>query len=206
MIEAGFAGSGQGDFQAVRAIAAAVGTGVCSLARCVESDIRAGADALKGARKPRIHVFIATSPVHRSAKLNMTKEQVLEAAVRSVRLARSLCDDIQFSCEDATRTEPDFLYQVYRAVVEVGATTLNIPDTVGYSSVREYGQLIADIQQHVVGEREDIILSAHCHNDLGLATATTLEAIRNGARQVECTVNGLGERALRRDSDEPAHP
>lgn len=195
VIEAGFAGSSQGDFQAVSAIAAAVKTGVCSLARCVESDIRASADALKAAAKPRIHVFIATSPVHRSAKLNMTKEQVLEAAVRSVRLARSLCDDVQFSCEDATRTEPDFLYQVYRAVVAEGATTLNIPDTVGYSSVKEYGQLIADIHRNVVGEREDIILSAHCHNDLGLATATTLEAIRNGARQVECTVNGLGERA-----------
>ncbi len=195
MIEAGFAGSSQGDFDAVTAIAAAVKTGVCSLARCVESDIRASWEALKNAVKPRIHVFIATSPVHRSAKLNMTKEQVLDAAVRSVRLARSLCPDVQFSCEDATRTEPDFLYQIYRAVVAEGATTLNIPDTVGYSSVREYGQLIADIKKNVVGDREDIILSAHCHNDLGLATATTLEAIRNGARQVECTVNGLGERA-----------
>ena len=195
MIEAGFAGSSPGDFQAVSAIAQAVSTGVCSLARCVESDIRACADALKAAKKPRIHVFIATSPVHRAAKLNMSREQVLEAAVRSVRLAHSLCADVQFSCEDATRTETDFLYQVYRAVVAEGATTLNIPDTVGYSSVREYGQLIADIRKNVVGDREDIILSAHCHNDLGLATATTLEAIRNGARQVECTVNGLGERA-----------
>ena len=195
MIEAGFAGSSQGDFQAVSAISAAVNTGVCSLARCVDSDIRASWDALKNAAKPRIHVFIATSPVHRAAKLNMSKEQVLEAAIRGVRLARSLCADVQFSCEDATRTELDFLYQVYRAVVAEGATTLNIPDTVGYSSVREYGELIADIQRNVVGDREDIILSAHCHNDLGLATATTLEAIRNGARQVECTVNGLGERA-----------
>ena len=195
MIEAGFAGASQGDFQAVSAIAAAVNTGVCSLARCVESDIRACWDALKEAKKPRIHVFIATSSVHRSAKLNMTKEQVLEAAVRGVRLARSLCADVQFSCEDATRTEPDFLYQVYRAVMAEGATTLNIPDTVGYSSVREFGQLVENVRRHVVGDREDIILSAHCHNDLGLATATTLEAIRCGARQVECTINGLGERA-----------
>ena len=194
MIEAGFAGASPGDFEAVRAVARTVKTGVCSLARCVEADIRAAANALKGAAKPRIHVFIATSPLHRAAKLNMTREQVLDAAVRSVRLARSLCADVEFSCEDATRTEPDFLYQVCAAAVEAGATTINIPDTVGYATVDEYGGLIDAICREVAGER-DIVISTHCHNDLGLATATTLEAIRRGARQVECTINGIGERA-----------
>ena len=201
MIEAGFAGASPGDFEAVRAVARTVKTGVCSLARCVEADIRAAADALKGAAKPRIHVFIATSPLHRAAKLNMTREQVLDAAVRSVRLARSLCADVEFSCEDATRTEPDFLYQVCAAAVKAGATTINIPDTVGYSTVDEYGGLIDAICREVAGER-DIVISTHCHNDLGLATATTLEAIRRGARQVECTINGLGERAGNASLDE----
>ncbi len=201
MIEAGFAGASPGDFEAVRAVSRTVRTGVCSLARCVESDIRAAADALKDAVKPRIHVFIATSPVHRQAKLNMTREQVLEAAVRAVTLARSLCADVEFSCEDATRTEQDFLYQVCSAAIEAGATTINIPDTVGYATVNEYGALIAGVKKHVVGDRE-IILSTHCHNDLGLATATTLEALRCGARQVECTINGLGERAGNAPLDE----
>lgn len=193
MIEAGFAGASQGDFEAVRAIAATVNTGVCSLARCVETDIRAAAEALKGAQKPRIHVFIATSPLHRKAKLNMDRQQVLEAAIRSVKLARSLCVDVQFSAEDATRTELDFLHEIYLAAAEAGAGVLNIPDTVGYATVREYGELIADIGAHVA--HKNVILSAHCHNDLGLAVATTLEALRQGARQVECTINGLGERA-----------
>lgn len=201
MIEAGFAGASKGDFEAVQAISRSVQTGVCSLARCVESDIRAAAEALREAAKPRIHVFIATSPVHRAAKLNMTREQVLEAAVQGVTLARSLCEDVEFSCEDATRTERDFLYEVCTAAIEAGATTLNIPDTVGYAAVGEYGDLIADVQKHVVGDR-DIVLSTHCHNDLGLATATTLEAVRRGARQVECTINGLGERAGNAPLDE----
>ncbi|MDD3333932.1 MAG: 2-isopropylmalate synthase [Eubacteriales bacterium] len=195
MIEAGFAGASQGDFEAVRAIAKTVSTGVCSLARCVETDIRAAAEALKDAKKPRIHVFIATSPLHRQAKLNMNREQVLQAAVHSVTLAKSLCADVQFSAEDATRTELDFLYEIYTAAAKAGATVLNIPDTVGYATVKEYGDLIADLYARVVGQREDLILSAHCHNDLGLATATSLEAVRRGARQVECTLNGLGERA-----------
>ena len=151
MIEAGFAGASPGDFEAVRAVARTVKTGVCSLARCVEADIRAAADALKGAAKPRIHVFIATSPLHRAAKLNMTREQVLDAAVRSVRLARSLCADVEFSCEDATRTETDFLLEVCKAAVEAGATTINIPDTVGYATVDEYGGLIDAICREVAG-------------------------------------------------------
>ena len=201
MIEAGFAGSGKGDFEAVRAVAKAVKTGVCSLARCTEGDIRAAAEALCEAAKPRIHVFIATSPLHRAAKLNMTKEQVLSAAVSGVRLAKSLCADVEFSCEDATRTERDFLYQICAAAIEAGATTINLPDTVGYATVDEYGDLFTDFLQNVVGARE-VVLSAHTHNDLGLATATSLEAVRRGARQVECTVNGLGERAGNASLDE----
>ena len=148
MIEAGFAGASPGDFEAVRAVARTVKTGVCSLARCVEADIRAAADALKGA---------ATSPLHRAAKLNMTREQVLDAAVRSVRLACSLCADVEFSCEDATRTETDFLLEVCKAAVEAGATTINIPDTVGYATVDEYGGLIDAICREVAGERDIVI-------------------------------------------------
>lgn len=201
VIEAGFAGSCEGDFEAIRAVSRAVKTGVCSLARCVEKDIRAAADALRDAARPRIHVFIATSPLHREAKLGMSKEQVVEAAVASVRLAKSLCGDVEFSCEDATRTERDFLRYICSAAIEAGATTINLPDTVGYSTVGEYGELFDDFSKNVIKGRE-IVLSAHCHNDLGLAAATTLEAVRNGARQVECTVNGLGERAGNASIDE----
>ena len=201
VIEAGFAGASPGDFEAVRAVSRAVKTGVCSLARCVEKDIRAAADALSEAVRPRIHVFISTSPLHRAAKLNMSREQVLKAAVDGVTLARSLCADVEFSCEDATRTEPDFLREVYRAVIAAGASTINVPDTVGYAAVEEFGLLMDDILKNVIGDK-NVILSAHCHNDLGLATATTLEAVRRGARQVECTVNGLGERAGNAPLDE----
>ncbi len=201
MIEAGFAGASPGDFEAVRAVSRTVKTGVCSLARCVESDIRAAADALKDAVRPRIHVFIATSPLHRAAKLNMTREQVLDAAIRGVTLARSLCPDVEFSCEDATRTETDFLLEVCAAAVKAGATTIHIHDTAGDAAVSEYGALIETVRKHL-GDREDVILSTHCHNDLGLATATTLEAVRRGARQVECTINGLGERAGNAPMDE----
>lgn len=195
VIEAGFAGASTGDFEAIRAVSKAVERmRVCSLARCVESDIRAAADALQKAKNSRIHLFIATSPLHREHKLNMTRGQVLEAAVHSVTLARTLSEDIEFSCEDATRTELDFLYEIYGAVLKAGATTLNVPDTVGYATVPEYGQLIADLRRNVVGA-ESAVFSVHCHNDLGLATATTLEGVMRGARQVECTLNGLGERA-----------
>ena len=200
-IEAGFAGASKGDFEAIKAVAATVSTGVCALARCVSSDIEACAEALRYAKKPRIHVFIATSPLHRKVKLKMSKEQVLETARNGVRLAKSYCDDIEFSCEDATRTEPDFLREVYAVAMQEGATTLNIPDTVGYSGVKEFGDIIADIVNNVVKDNE-VIVSAHCHDDLGLATACTLEAIQRGARQVECTVNGLGERAGNASMDE----
>ncbi len=195
VVEAGFAGASPGDFEAIRAVSRAVRhIRVCSLARCVEADILAAAKALEKAESSRIHLFIATSPLHRQHKLNMNREQVLEAAIRSVRLARSLCGDIEFSCEDATRTERDFLYEILGAVAREGATTLNIPDTVGYAAVGEYGQLIADLRKNVPGA-ENLVFSVHCHDDLGLGTATTLEGLRMGARQVECTLNGLGERA-----------
>jgi 2-isopropylmalate synthase len=195
VIEAGFAGASQGDFEAVRAVGKALQSAkVCSLARCVESDIRAAADALKRAKHGRLHLFIATSPLHREHKLGMSREQVLQAAVRGVQLARTLCDDVQFSCEAASRTERDFLYEILGAALKAGAMTLNIPDTVGYATVREYGELIADLSRNVPGA-ENAVFSVHCHNDLGLATAATLEGIRQGARQVECTLNGLGERA-----------
>lgn len=195
VIEAGFAGASQGDFEAIRAVSKAVERmRVCSLARCVEADIHAAADALKKARKSRIHLFIATSPLHREHKLNMDREQVLQAAVRSVTLARSLCEDIEFSCEDATRTERDFLYEILGAALGAGATTLNIPDTVGYATVGEYGALIADLKKNVKGG-ENAVFSVHCHNDLGVGVAASLEGLRMGARQVECTLNGLGERA-----------
>ena len=193
IIEAGFAGASQGDFEAIRAVSRAVQTiRVCSLARCVDTDIRAAADALRDARNKRIHVFIATSPLHREHKLNMTREQVLEAATHAVALARSFCDDVQFSCEDASRTEPDFLCEVCAAAAQAGARTINLPDTVGYATVGEYGRLIGDMRKRL---DDSIILSVHCHNDLGLATATSLEGVLQGARQVECTLNGLGERA-----------
>ena len=195
VVEAGFAGASSGDFEAIRAVSKTVETiCVCSLARCVEGDIRAAADALKYARHPRIHVFIATSPLHRLHKLNMDRAQVLAAAVEGVALARSLCEDVEFSCEDATRTELDFLYEIFGAARKAGAATLNVPDTVGYATVAEYGKLIADLRGHIQGV-ENSVLSVHCHNDLGLGVAAALEGLRMGARQVECTLNGLGERA-----------
>ncbi len=195
VVEAGFAGASPGDFEAVRAVSKAVTRmQVCSLARCVEGDIRAAAEALQYAKNSRIHVFIATSPLHRLHKLNMDRQQVLEAAIRGVTLARSLCGDVEFSCEDATRTEREFLYEICAAALQAGAGTLNIPDTVGYATVAEFGQLIADLRSHVPGIQQ-AVLSVHCHNDLGLGTATTLEGLRMGARQVECTLIGLGERA-----------
>ncbi|MCH5288042.1 MAG: 2-isopropylmalate synthase [Christensenellaceae bacterium] len=195
VIEAGFAASSKGDMRAIQAISAEVKDSViCSLCRCVEADIRAASEALEKAAQKRIHVFIATSPIHMAAKLHMTPDEVYDAAVRSVTLARNLCDDVEFSLEDATRTEPEFLYRMVEAAIRAGASTINLPDTVGYAAVSEYGQMFRDVLAKVPGA-DKIILSAHCHNDLGLSVATSLEAIRAGARQVECTVNGLGERA-----------
>ena len=195
VIEAGFAAASRGDFKAVSAISQVVKRAtVCALARCVEADIEAASQALEKAARKRIHVFIATSPIHMADKLHMSPDEVYEAAVRSTRQARQLCDDVEFSLEDATRTEREFLYRVVEGVIRAGATTINLPDTVGYAAVQEYGQLFRDVLEKVPGA-DAVTLSVHCHNDLGLAVATSLEGVRCGARQVECTVNGLGERA-----------
>jgi 2-isopropylmalate synthase len=206
VIEAGFPCASPDDFEAVKSIASTVGVTpvegrpsaeppvICGLARAAENDIKRAFEAVKVAKHPRIHIFLATSPIHREHKLRMTKEQVVERMVRMVTYAKTLCDDIEFSPEDAGRTEPEFLYQVLEAAIRAGATTLNIPDTVGYTMPDEFGALIGGIMQHVAGI-EKAIVSVHCHNDLGLATANTLAGIRNGARQAEVTINGIGERA-----------
>ena len=195
VIEAGFPIASDGDFAAVQAIAAAVPRPVIAgLARAARHDIERAAKALQSAIRPRIHVFLATSDIHLQHKLRISRQQCLEQAANSVRLARTLCDDVEFSPEDATRTDPEFLFQVLEAVIEAGATTLNIPDTVGYTVPAEFGDLIRNIRERVRGV-ECATISAHCHNDLGLAVANSLAAIANGARQVECTINGIGERA-----------
>src|SRR6202790_3718368 len=195
VIEAGFPVASEGDFAAVKAIAAVVPRPIIAgLARACTKDIERAWQALQGAARPRIHVFLATSDIHLQYKLRMTRDECLAQARDAVRLAKSLCDDVEFSPEDATRTNPDFLCQVLDAVVEAGATTLNIPDTVGYTMPTEFGDLIATIRRRVRGI-EKVTISAHCHNDLGLAVANTLAAIAAGARQVECTINGIGERA-----------
>ena len=196
VIEAGFAVSSHGDFDAVQSVAAAVGPAVtvASLARAVKGDIDAAWEALKQAKSPRIHTFIATSDVHMQYKLKMTREQVLEATAESVRYAKKFCENVEFSAEDASRTDREFLYRVIQAAVDAGATVVNIPDTVGYTTPWEYCDLIRSVREHVSGiEKAEI--SVHCHNDLGLATANSLAAIVGGATQIECTINGLGERA-----------
>ena len=193
-IEAGFPASSPGDFNAVRAVSQNVGCGVAALCRAVSSDIQRGWEALKDAQKPRIQTFLATSPVHMEYKLKMKPEEVLRRAADAVRLARTLCEDVEFSAEDATRSDPKFLIEVFEAVIEAGATTVNIPDTVGYTTPNEYTALIRTIREQVRGA-ENVVFSVHCHNDLGLAVANSLAGIQGGARQVECTINGLGERA-----------
>ncbi|HYJ07704.1 MAG TPA: 2-isopropylmalate synthase, partial [Polyangiaceae bacterium] len=206
VIEAGFPSASPDDFDAVKEIARTVGNDVphgrigsepptiCGLARATEKDIRTAYEAVSVAKRPRIHTFLATSPIHREHKLKMTKEQVVERTRQMVGLARSLCADIEFSPEDAGRTEPEFLYEVLRVAIEAGATTLNIPDTVGYTVPEEFGALIKGIMENVQGV-ENVTISVHCHNDLGLASANALAGIRNGARQAEVTINGIGERA-----------
>ncbi len=195
VIEAGFPIASDGDFAAVQAIGATIRRPIIAgLARACTPDIERAWQALKGAAKPRIHVFLATSDIHLQSKLKISRQQCLEQARDSVRLAKSLCADVEFSPEDATRTDHEFLYQVLDAVVEAGATTLNIPDTVGYSMPAEFSELIQGIRQRV-RRVENVIISAHCHNDLGLAVANSLAALAAGARQVECTINGIGERA-----------
>ncbi|MFC1510079.1 2-isopropylmalate synthase [Candidatus Omnitrophota bacterium] len=195
IIEAGFPVISDGDFNSVKAVAKKVKKSiVCGLARSMKKDIDAARDALKAAKMKRIHVFLATSKIHMQHKLRKNKDEILKMAVDAVKLARKNFDDIEFSPEDASRTEKEFLYRILEAVIKAGAKTVNIPDTVGYAVPSEYGQLIADIKNNVPNINKAII-SVHCHNDLGLGVANSLEAIVNGARQIECTVNGIGERA-----------
>jgi 2-isopropylmalate synthase len=195
VIEAGFPIASEGDFSAVQAISAKVRRPViAALARAASPDIERAWQALQGAARPRIHVFLATSDIHLQYKLRITREQCLKQAGEMVRLANSYCSDVEFSPEDATRTDREFLYQVIEAVVEAGATTINIPDTVGYTIPTEFAELIQSIRRNVRGI-ERAVISAHCHNDLGLAVANSLAAIGGGARQVECAINGIGERA-----------
>jgi 2-isopropylmalate synthase len=195
VIEAGFPIASDGDFEAVKAIAGVIHRPIIAgLARACRPDIERAWEALQGAARPRIHIFLATSDIHLQYKLRITREQCLAQAREAVSFAKSLCADVEFSPEDATRTDHDFLCQVLEAVVEAGATTLNIPDTVGYTIPSEFGELIATIRRRVKGI-ENVTISAHCHNDLGMAVANTMAAIAAGARQVECTINGIGERA-----------
>jgi 2-isopropylmalate synthase len=195
IIEAGFPIASPGDFEAVRTIAAEVtGSTVCGLARCNDKDIDRSGEALKFAQSPRIHVFLATSAIHREHKLKMTRTQVVERAVASVRRAKGFCDDIEFSPEDAARTELDFLCEVVQAAIEAGATTVNIPDTVGYATPTQYAGVIRTLRERVPNIGQAVI-SVHCHDDLGMAVANSLAGCEAGARQVECTINGIGERA-----------
>jgi len=195
VIEAGFPIASDGDFESVKAIAQTVRRPIIAgLARACRADIERAWEALQHAAHPRIHVFLATSDIHLQYKLRMSRDQCVAQAREAIQLATSLCDDVEFSPEDATRTHPDFLCRVLDAVVEAGATTLNIPDTVGYTVPAEFGELIGMIRRCVKGV-EEVTISAHCHNDLGMAVANALAAVNAGARQVECTINGIGERA-----------
>lgn len=193
IIEAGFAAASPGDFEAIRKISEAVQKStVCSLARALEKDIKAAGEAIAPAKHKRIHTFIATSPIHMKYKLRMSPEEVIKRAVEAVKYAREFVDDVEFSCEDAGRSEMSFLKEIISAVIEAGAGTINIPDTVGYRFPHEMGEMIKELHDMVA---DKAIISVHCHNDLGLAVANSLYSVLNGARQVECTINGLGERA-----------
>jgi 2-isopropylmalate synthase len=200
VIEAGFPIASPGDFEAVQAVARQVqGPVICGLARCNPEDIDRAWEALRDAARPRIHVFLATSAIHREFKLRMAKAEIVQRAVEGVRRAREHCADVEFSPEDAARTEHDFLAEVVERAIEAGATTVNIPDTVGYAVPSQYAAVIRHLKQTVRGV-DKVVLSVHCHNDLGLAVANSLAALMEGARQVECTINGLGERSATRRS------
>src|SRR5689334_6476839 len=195
VIEAGFPAASRGDWESVNAVAREVqGSIICGLARCNREDIELAAKALRDAPKHRIHVFLATSAIHRQYKLGMAQEEIIKAAVEGVKVARDFADDVEFSPEDASRTELDFLTQVVEAVIEAGASTVNIPDTVGYTVPDEFAELFRYLRKNVRGI-DRIRLSVHCHDDLGMAVANSLTAVVAGARQVECTINGIGERA-----------
>ena len=196
VIEAGFPAASNGDFEAVRAIAGVIkDSTVCGLCRANDRDVQRGIDALHGAKAWRVHTFIATSPIHMEKKLRMTPQQVLEQAKLAVRYARNACPDVEFSPEDGSRSEPDFLCRVLESVIKEGATTINIPDTVGYAVPQQFGEFIRKLRERIPNS-DQAVWSVHCHNDLGMAVANSLAAVMiGGARQIECTINGLGERA-----------
>ncbi|HLU07649.1 MAG TPA: 2-isopropylmalate synthase [Woeseiaceae bacterium] len=195
VIEAGFPAASPGDFEAVQAVAEqGLKPIICGLARCNPEDIEKVFAAVKGAKRHRIHVFVATSEIHREHKLHMAKEEVIRRAVGAISMARELCDDVEFSPEDASRTELSYLAEVVSAAISAGATTINIPDTVGYTVPTEFDRLFRYLKEHVAGI-DDVTLSVHCHDDLGMAVANSLAAVTAGARQIECTINGIGERA-----------
>ena len=195
VIEAGFAIASEGDFESVKSIATHIrDSSVCSLSRALDADIDRAAEALKPAANGRIHTFIATSPIHMRYKLQMEPDKVIEQAVRAVQRARNQCADVEFSCEDAGRSELDFLCRIIEQAISAGASTINIPDTVGYAMPHEFGETIRQLIERIPNS-DKAVFSVHCHNDLGLAVANSLSAVLNGARQVECTINGLGERA-----------
>jgi len=197
VIEAGFPISSNGDFESVRQVAQEVTRSiVCGLARCTPRDIERAGEAIKGAKRGRVHVFCATSKIHREHKLRKGKQDIVELAVASIKQALAYTADVEFSPEDASRTELEFLVEITHAAIEAGATTINLPDTVGYATPKSYGEIFAHIIEKLPVVRErGIVLSSHCHNDLGMAVANSLAAVENGARQVECTINGIGERA-----------
>jgi 2-isopropylmalate synthase len=197
IVEAGFAMASEGDFAAIATITQAIRKPrIASLARAKTEDIEMAARALQFADRARIHVFLASSDLHLEYKLKISRQQALDLAAESVRLARSLVDDIEFSPEDATRSDRDFLVEMVRVAVEAGATTINMPDTVGYTTPEEYGQMFREVRERIPAiDAQSVVLSSHCHDDLGLAVANSLAAIQNGARQVECAINGIGERA-----------
>jgi 2-isopropylmalate synthase len=195
VIEAGFPAASPGDWESVNSVAREVeGPIICGLARCTRDDIEKAARALRPAPKHRIHVFLATSAIHRQYKLNMAKEEIIRSAVEGVKIAREYCEDVEFSPEDASRTELEFLAQVVEAVIDAGATTVNIPDTVGYTVPHEFAELFRYLRKNV-SNIDRARLSVHCHDDLGMAVANSLMAVVAGARQIECTINGIGERA-----------
>lgn len=197
IVEAGFAMASEGDFAAIATITQAIRKPrIASLARAKNEDIEMAARALQFAERSRIHVFLASSDLHLEYKLKMSRQQALDQAAESVRLARTFVEDVEFSPEDATRSDREFLIEIVRVAIEAGATTINMPDTVGYSTPEEYGQMFREVRERIPAvDAEGIILSSHCHDDLGLAAANSLAAIQAGARQVECTINGIGERA-----------
>lgn len=195
VIEAGFPIASPGDFEAVKAIADTIkDSTICGLSRALDKDIEAAGNALKNAVSPRIHTFIATSPIHMREKLNMEPDQVIENAIKAIKKARQYTDNVEFSAEDAGRSEPEFLARIVEAAINAGASTINIPDTVGYTIPAEFGKMVKNLIENVPNS-DKAIFSVHCHNDLGLAVGNSLSAVLNGARQVECTINGLGERA-----------